>query len=93
MPKGRRARKALVAAEALAVLNRLAHKGAYATAVASETAPVSCAIYSPRNGFPVRCYTRRCPPLPTVSISAGLRPTPVARSFTFRLRDCARCGQ
>ena len=35
-------------------------------------------------GFPVRCYTRRCPPLPTVSTSAGLRPTPVARSFTFR---------
>jgi Domain of unknown function (DUF6456) len=51
MPKGRRARKALVAAEALAVLKRLAHKGAYATAAASETAPVSCAIYSPRNGF------------------------------------------
>lgn len=51
MPRVRRARKALVAAEALAVLKRLANKGAYATTAPSETAAGSSAIYSPRNGF------------------------------------------
>ncbi len=52
MPKARRASKALVAAEALTVLTRLAHNGAYAAAAASsDGARASCAIFSPRNAF------------------------------------------
>lgn len=52
MPRARRPSKTLVAAEALAVLARLAHNGAYATAMdPTDKAAGGCAIYSPRNGF------------------------------------------
>lgn len=52
MPRARRTSKSLVAAEALTVLTRLAHKGAYA-ALASPGADAAetCPIYSPGNGF------------------------------------------
>lgn len=57
MPKARRKSKAIPTAEALTVLTRLAHHGAYATAAASAA---RCAIYSPRNAFadPVAHATR-----------------------------------
>jgi hypothetical protein len=51
MPKARRKSKASVAAEALTVLTRLAHQGAYATAASSVDGRAACAIYSPRNAF------------------------------------------
>ncbi|MBX9588126.1 MAG: hypothetical protein K2X43_02405 [Hyphomonadaceae bacterium] len=47
--QGKRACRAAIAAEALVVLTRLAHKGAYATFPGD--AADACAIYSPRNGF------------------------------------------
>lgn len=49
MPKSRRASKALIAAEALTVLTRLAHSGAYAAS--SGHACDGYAIHSPRNAF------------------------------------------
>lgn len=48
MPKARRKTKAIATAEALTVLTRLAHQGAYATVAAPAA---RCAIYSPRNAF------------------------------------------
>lgn len=52
MAKATRMDKAIVVAEALAVLARLANKSAYAIAAGSpEISTNICSIYSPRNGF------------------------------------------
>lgn len=69
MPKARRASKALVAAETLTILTRLAHNGAYAMAADSpDGARASWGIYSPRNAF-VDPVSRASPP----AIAHGVR--------------------